>query len=101
MSSPYACGYVFLAWSGKLTRDQRLYVVREAFEMYLTKEKRRPLTDAALEGVLRTDGSRQCLVTFVGQKFEAELETDAGKVKAAFLVMDPSKKEIADLVERN
>ncbi len=101
MASPYDVGYVFLAWNGKLTEDQRTYIVTQAIDMYCRKEMKRKLADDTLEGVLRTDRSRQCFVSFVGQQFDAELETDAGKVKAAFLVLDPSKKEIADLVARN
>ncbi len=91
----YRWGYTFLIADAKLRGDDRLYLLREATEMYLGNEDERPLKTDSLEGRLTTQGKYDSLGSFGGQRFDAEVETDKGKAKVRFLVEERTGKNIS------
>ena len=78
----------FLKTETGLSPYDRLYLMLQATEMYLSREEERAVRGETFEGVLHRTGKYQLLGTFGGQEFKAEVETDKGKKDLAFLVTE-------------
>ena len=81
-------GIAFLVADARLTDDDRLHLLVSAISMYLNKEEERKLCTINLEGILYNTGKRALLGSFAGQRFEAELETNAEKSYPRFLITE-------------
>jgi hypothetical protein len=83
-------GYVFLNSDSRIPERDRMYVVYNAVDMFLEKVTERALQTDSLEGTIITKGKYQMLGAFGGQRFDAEIMTDKGKVHLNFLVTEYS-----------
>ncbi len=84
--------YKFYEIATGLKLEDRLKVVGEAIDMYLSKDKERSLKGERYEGRLYQDGSG-VLGGFAGTIYRAELETNKGKQKMSFLIIEKIKQE--------
>ncbi len=71
---------------GRLCESDYMYLMSEACRMYVADEKERRITADWCEGRLSTNNAVDVLGCFSGQRFDAELETDLGKVHVRFLL---------------
>lgn len=84
----YRCGITFLSRNGPLGEEGRLLLVSNAIQMHYSQEKERKVKTDTFEGRIYTDFKHQTLSCFGGQRFDARIETNDGKVDLAFLVCD-------------
>ncbi len=68
------------------TEEIRMRLVNIAREMAQLKKNNKRIKEDGLEGHVRTDWTTTCLGSFAGIKFQAELDTELGTGKVAFLV---------------
>lgn len=93
MTTAYRWGFTFLQTDLRLTEKQRYFLLERATIMYLNdkmQEYCRLTEDGenSLEGRISTKGEYGVLGTFQGVKFSAEVDTNKGKAKLAFLVSE-------------
>ncbi|MFH0701047.1 MAG: hypothetical protein V2A62_01275 [Candidatus Woesearchaeota archaeon] len=87
-NSGYRWGIIFLRGDSRLLEKERLELMMEATVMYLQGEEERKVKSTAYEGRLYTQGKHDVIGCLSGQRFEAELEMDCGKVSLRFLVSE-------------
>lgn len=78
--------YVFLIGNPKLSDEDREDIFINTVEMYYKKQLKRKIKGKNYEGIITTDGKKELLVNFYGQHFDANLETNKGRVKISALV---------------
>lgn len=93
-------GFVFLSADGILSLDDKMDIVRQGVEMFYKNEDERRLKTDNYEGRVFTKRQFEMIGMLGGQKFDAELETDKGKVKLRFLVSDQTEQRGYDLSSR-
>ncbi len=79
--------YKFYEIATGLKLEDRLDVVAEAIDMYLSKDEERSLKGERYEGRMYQDGAG-VLGGFAGTVYRAELETNKGKQRMAFLIIE-------------
>jgi hypothetical protein len=82
----YRWGYTFLLTDSGLSEKERMGLVMQATEMYLSGERERRLKEENFEGVLYTERKFDVLGSFAGQRFEADLDSNYGNTHLRFLV---------------
>jgi len=88
MYEKFRWGFVYLNTTRNMPLEESHYLVSQAVDMYLEKEKKRNLQRDMYEGVIFNTGQSGILGSFSGHKFAAELETDKGKVNLEFIVTE-------------
>ena len=81
--------WVFLRSDNRISLEEKSDLILEAADMYLKRENKRDVEGKSYEGCLYSSGERKSLVSFHGQLFEAELETNSGRSSLTFLIADP------------
>ena len=84
-------GVTFLVTNIGISFEDRHSLLRQATEMYVLGEEEREVEGTNFEGRVYTRREYQLLGTLSGQRFDAELDTDKGKVKLAFLVNEKTE----------
>lgn len=77
-----------------LTELARDVILMEAVRMIRDHRRRGRIKSDDIEGRLATEFEDGILGSFVGKKFNAEVETDFGKSKATFLIDEDTTEEI-------
>ncbi len=78
--------YTFLRTSSYLSREDREDLLVEATILYLMGQDEKPVKGGNYEGWMRNMKTIGVFGSFVGIKFEAELDTVYGKDKMEFII---------------
>ena len=89
-------GFVFLACPLKLTEEQRQDLVRLAATAWFTDQAELRFDWTGCEGVLRVASDVECLGTFTGQKFVAEVNLPDASGQVQFLVAEHHLRQVAE-----
>ncbi|QQG38575.1 MAG: hypothetical protein HYS32_03135 [Candidatus Woesearchaeota archaeon] len=81
-------GITFLQTDTNVSWEDREVLMVMATQMYLRKERTRRVNLETFEGRISTKGKYELLVTFYGQRFDAEGDTEEGKANLRFLVTE-------------
>ena len=81
-------GITFLVADSRLGNLEKDYLLVKATTMYLRNENDKEVKTDSIEGKLFTKGDYCSLGSFDGQRFDAELETEHGRVNVRFLVSE-------------
>ncbi|MFA5796747.1 MAG: hypothetical protein WC916_01760 [Candidatus Woesearchaeota archaeon] len=84
----YRWGVSFLETDLQLTYNERLELLIEATDMYLSDEKERRVKNEKMEGVITTDNRRYLLGDFGGKKYEARIDIGSKHAYLSFLVKE-------------
>ncbi len=81
-------GITYLVTDGRLTEENRRYLLGEATEMYLRNEEKREIKTDSLEGRIFTEGKCWSIGGCSGQQFDAEVEAGFGRARIRVLVQE-------------
>jgi len=79
---------VFLQADGRMNLEETQDLLLEATLMYLSKDEEHQVEGKNYEGVLYTKGNHEMFGCYSGQRYDAELERDDGKLHIKFLIAD-------------
>ena len=81
-------GFAFFQGDSRLGVEGLDEIVLHAVNMHLKDEKRSEIKNNNYEGVVYTNNNYELLGSFGGKRFDAELDTNKGKVKLRFLITE-------------
>lgn len=81
-------GITFLRTASHLSAEARTTFLTDATAMYLLGETERQVRGPEYEGRLYTQGRYELIAEMGGVRFDAEVETDKGRDRLAFLVCE-------------
>ena len=87
-NSLHRWGITFLVADSRLGEVEKDYLLIKATTMYLRDEKNRAILTDTIDGKLSTQGNYWSLGSFAGQRFDAQLDTEQGRVNVRFLVSE-------------
>ena len=87
-NSGFRWGITFLTTSTAISEESREELFYHATGMYLRKEGEREVKEGDYEGMVSTIWKYDVLGSFAGVRFDADLETEKGKIKLRFLVSE-------------
>jgi len=77
----------------RLSRQEREHILLEAIKMYVKGDEEQKVKGKTYEGKM-WKGEHGLMGTFSGQKFTAELDTNDGTAKLAFLIAEYLSPEL-------
>jgi len=80
--------YAFLQGDSRLSAEDRFGLLTRASVMYFRNETELKVETDTFSGVISTKGDYGLIGSFGGQRFDAELETNDGKVNLKFLISE-------------
>ena len=86
-------GFAFIKTDGRLTLDQKDYLVEEAVSMYLEDVERKIIINDDFEGIIYTEGKKVNLGSIVGQMFDAKIDANDGKAHISFVINEMSRRD--------
>ncbi len=85
-------GYAFLQTDGRLSELERISLIEEAVDMYLTESPRRKVEAETYSGMIER-GNYGLIGCFGGVEYKARVDTKEGEANIRFLVNEPAKAQ--------